>query len=94
MRSCAASVLLFMTDHQQQTCPQCGQDSFDFEDTPIGLVCSCGYVVDDSVLVNQRNYEAEGDVQAGVHVAAEDDGTRAGDSSATVQHSAEYQCAL
>lgn len=67
-----------MMDSHQQPCPQCGQDSFDFEDTPIGLVCTCGYVVDDSILVHQQAYEPEGTAHAGVHVAAEDDGTLAG----------------
>lgn len=70
-------IALYMTDQHQQPCPQCGQNTFDFEDTSIGLVCSCGYVIDDSILVHQRNYEGVGDAQ-GVHVTAEDDGTRAG----------------
>lgn len=70
-----------MADAAQQQCPQCGQDSFDFEDTPIGLVCSCGFVVDDTILVHQRSYDAEG-AAPGVYVAAEDDGTKAGTATA------------
>jgi rubredoxin len=74
-----------MADQERpDVCPKCkAEDKYDLEDMPDGslkYVCTeCGHLHDEVVLVTYGNFTEDGrEEQYGTHVAADDDGTRAG----------------
>jgi transcription initiation factor TFIIIB Brf1 subunit/transcription initiation factor TFIIB len=92
-----AAFLTTMADHQRpDVCHHCkAVDTYDLEDVDGSqkYVCTdCGTVLDEVVLVSYGEYNEDGREELyGTYVAADDDGTRAGEAVNLMQEQEQQQ---